>query len=305
MTTAVLDRTWHGASPQTFLAGPNRRRHLGWITAVAFILVAALIVAGVFALHHSDDTKTAPPTTPLTSPVRSPGITSSSPPPSSTSTTQGAPAAVVTAVLPMVSCPTTYAASPASTVVLPSTASESVPKELVTQLAVYTDEGGFLRLLGPTGWNCSASYGADGSGGVSIYPAGNSGPTSSPFEASSDEAIRGTETSACFGCTVGQACPLFPAAAAENQSSGFGSCQTRPPQESVEPIESGVVGFEDPPYVAGDGNPSGGPYSANGVMTYQNTNYDGSFVDTCTLPTADVPICTAALNNFVQSYGSE
>ena len=76
-----------------------------------------------------------------------------------------------------------------------------------------------------------------------------------------------------------------------------------PTGESTEPIESGVVGFLDPPGVAGDGAPSGGEYPANGVMTYQTANYTTSWLDTCTLPTTGHAICTAALDNFVQLYG--
>ena len=79
-------------------------------------------------------------------------------------------------ILPMVVCPTTYGVSPTSTVVLPSTISESVSRDLIAQLAVYTDQQGSMKLLGPTGWSCAANYGADGSGGVQIYPSGEPDP---------------------------------------------------------------------------------------------------------------------------------
>jgi hypothetical protein len=54
----------------------------------------------------------------------------------------------------------------------------------------------------------------------------------------------------------------------------------------------------------GDGNPSGGEYSANGVMTFHSPNVDGSWVDTCTLPDSRHALCTAALNDFVARYGN-
>ena len=161
-----------------------------------------------------------------------------------------------------------------------------------------------MELLGPLGWSCTASYGADGSGGVAVYPAGEPAPEGQPFRASSAEAIVGSETSACVGCGEGQACPLF-AAAAQDFEQGFGrACPSaRPAAESVEDLGPGVVGFLDPSGVAGDGNPSGGPDPANGVMTYHPGNQNGSWLDTCTLPQSEHPLCTAALNLFVADYG--
>jgi len=75
--------------------------------------------------------------------------------------------------------------------------------------------------------------------------------------------------------------------------------------ESVEQLGGGVVGFEDPPGVAGDGNPSGGPYPANGVMTYYSGDQNGSWMETCTLPSAEKALCTAVLDNFVSAYGTD
>lgn len=33
-----------------------------------------------------------------------------------------------------------------------------------------------MALVGPKGWHCSAMYGADGSGGIIVYPAGETVP---------------------------------------------------------------------------------------------------------------------------------
>jgi hypothetical protein len=120
---------------------------------------------------------------------------------------------------------------------------------------------------------------------------------------SPDEAIVGLETSACQGCTNGQACPLFTAAASAFLNQIGHMCpDVRPPSESVYPISSGVVGFQDPPGVSGEGRPSGGQNPANGVMTYYPGNPQGSWLDTCTLPTGEKDRCTAALNVFVTGY---
>lgn len=61
MATAVLDRTWHGATPQP---EPEDRSHrLGWTAAVLFVVLAGMIVGGVALIVHLDDKKvaTSPP----------------------------------------------------------------------------------------------------------------------------------------------------------------------------------------------------------------------------------------------------
>jgi len=73
----------------------------------------------------------------------------------------------------------------------------------------------------------------------------------------------------------------------------------------VDEITAGVVVFEDPPGVTGDGNPSGGKYSANGVMTYYSKSDNGSWIDTCTLPEEEKALCKAALNDFIDLYGQK
>jgi hypothetical protein len=72
----------------------------------------------------------------------------------------------------------------------------------------------------------------------------------------------------------------------------------------VIPIAAGIVTFEDPPGVKGDGRPSGGQYPADGVMTYHpSAQEDGSWQETCTLPASEKNICTAVLNTFISWYG--
>lgn len=180
-------------------------------------------------------------------------------------------------------------------------------------MSLYTNDQGRMTLLGPVGWQCQATYGADGSGGVAMYPSGATPPAGQPFTASSAEEIVGSETSACASCTLGRACPLFSSAAAAYATDGYppSGCRTRPPAETVDQLGAGVVAFEDPPGVAGDGVPSGGPFPANGVMTFYPGSHPGtgsptgSWLDTCTLPTSSKQLCTAALNLFVADYGSK
>jgi hypothetical protein len=75
--------------------------------------------------------------------------------------------------------------------------------------------------------------------------------------------------------------------------------------EVTQVITQGVMGFEDPPGIAGDGNPSGGHHPANGVMTYYPQSDYGSWFETCTVPDSQRALCTAVLNSFVSSYGQK
>jgi hypothetical protein len=76
--------------------------------------------------------------------------------------------------------------------------------------------------------------------------------------------------------------------------------------ESVETIGDGIVGFLDPPGVKGSGAGSGGTYPANGVATFHGggNGDEASYIETCTLPDSDHALCTAALDDFVLSYGA-
>jgi hypothetical protein len=214
--------------------------------------------------------------------------------------------------LPVVVCPTTFGISPPpAPVLLPGSMKVTIPGSQASQLAVYRDNQGTMELLAPRGWVCAAGYGADGSGGVAVYPVGQSLPASwaagwklSP--SSTVSAIVGVETSACQGCTNGQACPLFTSAASAFLTQLGHTCpDVRPPSETVHQIGAGVVGFQDPPGVSGDGLPSGGQGPANGVMTYYPGNPNGSWLETCTLPSSQKDVCTAALNQFLAGYGHD
>jgi hypothetical protein len=186
----------------------------------------------------------------------------------------------------------------------------AVPAALADDLAVYTDSNGFMKLLAPTGWVCKAEYGADGSGGIAIYPKGQSlsehafGTGWSLPSTSKAEAVVGSQTGGCEGCEVGQACALFQVAARQYQSGFERPCsRTRPASEAVHQLSPGLVSFQDPPGTTGEGSPSGGRNAANGVMTFYDNSAFGSWLDTCTLPQAKKALCTASLNSFITWYG--
>ena len=227
-----------------------------------------------------------------------------SPSPSSSASAAGAN---VTADLPVVSCPTSLGAAGAATPAgLPLTEPVTVPAGAASDLAVYADQQDYMELVGPRDWSCTASYGADGNGGVEIYPPGETVSEAKLPAGSTIAAIIGREVPACYTCALTQACPLFTLAAAELSSSLGQQCPARPAAESVTPDSSGVVSFQDPPGISGDGTPSGGKYQADGVMTFHQGGAGAtSWLVTCTLPSSDSAACTAALNDFITQYGKQ
>lgn len=276
--------------------------------ALGVILTLVLTPPGSRAPRRHQRHEPSPSSTSTTTTI-APSTTSTAAP--TTTTPPGGPPVPV--AVPVVVCPTTFGAGTPPPASLPASRTLAVPGDLAGEVALYSDDHGLMMLLGPAGWQCQAMYGADGSGRVVVYPTGASAPSGQAYARSDAQAVIGSETSACFSCTFGQACPLFPAAASVYDQSGINpaGCWTRPAAETVVPLSVGVVSFRDPPGVVGDGIPSGGPYAANGVMTFYpgpspgTASPDGSWLDTCTLPAAQTALCTAALNQFVSDYGSE
>lgn len=296
------------SSGGTATAGPAHGRTI-ILAMAAGVLAAGTLLAGCTGqpAPGASPSATSSPATSL-----SPG-TSSSQGTSSPGTSSPGPAATgtVTASLPVVACPTTDAvAATVTPVSLPSARAVVVPAGAATDLAVYADTQGGMALVGPSGWKCAASYGADGGGGIVVYPSGEAVPQSwnagwKLTPGSATTAITGSESSACYTCTLAKACPEFPAAAKAFASYLGHSCGSRPAREIVTAISSGLVSFEDPPGVYGKGQPSGGQYPANGVLTYYPGNPNGSWLETCTLPAGEKSTCTAVLNAFIAWYGQQ
>ena len=305
--TDIIERTWA-------LPPPRDRRITGRqiaLAAAAIVLIAAFVAGALYVAHG----KSNPPsqgalagshhgshTTTTTTASTTTGA------PSSTTTTGASPTADITASLPVVPCPTSYAVEPPPAAKnLPSTLSASVPADLASQLTAYADEAGIIEVLAPSSWNCTASIGADGSELMTVVPTGEVLPEGNALPSGSqDEAIVGTQNGGCQGCADYQACPFF-AAAAQNDPSNC--TNTTPPSgEDVTQLASNMVGFEDPPGLAGDADPSGGEYPANAVMTYTHDpagstgNFWSSYLETCTLPYSQQTTCTAVLNDFASRY---
>jgi len=231
--------------------------------------------------------------------------------PSSTSHKQSAPTTF--ALVPLVICPTQLGI-PSSTTTVPESThiAVNVAPVSASSVAIYSDSGGIMRLIAPRGWVCSGSDNADGSGEVVVYPPTQGLPSSwreGKWRLSSNstaEAVVGMETSACVGCTLEQACTIFPSAARSLLRQYDFSCQpARPEKELLFRITANMVSFEDPAGVAGEGVPSGGKYPADGVVTYYPHDPNGSYLETCTLPPSERDICIASLNAFLDEYGNQ
>ncbi len=110
MTTAVLDRTWHGATPQPEPEGGSHR--LGWTAAVLFVLLAGMIVGGVALIVHSNDKKvsTSPPSIVKTKGGESSVTSTTAAPTPTTNSTSTPPSSTVGSSV----VPSTVAAPPPS-----------------------------------------------------------------------------------------------------------------------------------------------------------------------------------------------
>ena len=281
--------------------------------------LAVCLVALILAACQSSSSPLSATTTSSHSVTTVRPTTSTSPPvgnlvPSTISLGQSTAVAV-----PVVVCPTGYGSSPPPTAKLASAITETIPDALVGKVAIFVDPGGVMKLLGPRNWSCVGGYGADGVGGIWLYPFGVSAPSvieviqACEYDApgcnllgSNYQAFIGHETSACQGCALSQACELFPAAAhANNIAYPQAPCPPKPAGETSRVLGATEVEFVDSPGVKGNGVPSGGDYLATGVMTYVPHSPAGSWMETCTVPAALEMICNASLNLFALSYYQE
>jgi hypothetical protein len=193
--------------------------------------------------------------------------------------------------IPVVRCPTVFGATGQA---------RHVPSRLAVAtaaqgLAAYTNTQ--IYLLGPQGLRCHGLVAADGGQQVVVWQKGQPRPSQHAHR----EGLTLTVDSACAGCRAYDACPFFPALA---HALGFPCVSGVPPAELVAHPQSAVALFEDPGHVAGSGWPSGGAYTANGVVGTRGSPADGLvYRATCTLPDAQHSTCTASLDDVIARYG--
>ncbi len=274
---------------------PNRP---GRLSAVVPALLATIVMV-VAACGSAGPTPspTGAPTTPAaslapaaTTPAATPG--ESGPIASLEAPT---PETAQTARISVVTCPTSFGLPDETMGPVPSTMTATVSPEVAAQVTFYAN--GMRTLLGPKGWHCEAAVGADGSSSMTITPPGQTTPTDSPSP--DRQAVTAFTGGACVGCIATMACGLFPEAWKLFDDSGL-ACPTKTPAGELvtRPMPRSAI-FEDPPGVAGTGEPSGGRYRALGLMVFDpGTGAAGTDQDfpsvlqiTCTLPDAMAQVC--------------
>lgn len=187
----------------------------------------------------------------------------------------------------------------------------SLPGGVAEQLSYYSDSTrSVLPILAPRGWNCSAGVGADGTVAVDVFPSGTSNKRSDA------QGVYASAIPGCQGCISETACPLVPSAV-EGSLSLYSPCPYKRPRAEEVRWAMGspntpasdytydVVYFTDPPGVAGDGDPSGGPFTARGVLLFTNGPdiFTSASLETCTLPTHLAGLCTPILKDFSKREG--
>jgi hypothetical protein len=201
-------------------------------------------------------------------------------------------------VLPVISCPTSFAGEP--------NPHPFVPKQLPTSspgrgLSFYSN--GLITVLGPNGWACGALVAGDGGEKLDVYPLGK--PDYSTMLAPKGAAL--VEVTAEYtghlpGAQV--VCALFPhsAAAADVKAGGL-ACPTAAGEKRTI-LTSDVVTFRDPAGVTGTGAGSGGRLTSSGAAVYPQlpSGSDASVnvsLLSCTLPKKSATSCGAILGDFV------
>jgi hypothetical protein len=218
--------------------------------------------------------------------------------------------------IPVRACPTTYGVGPGSSSGPkgPNQLKTSLTRDVAEQLAFYSDSSREVEpILGPDGWQCSISVGADGTTSVLIYPPGVLKPTS---QSGSEETmgVAFNEIPACRECVGDLVCPIFVNALTQL---GYTSPSTycpgyEPTTESVRFLEGGPTSnyglalVADPAGDSGTNELSGGDYAATGALDYAGGGEEpGASSVSCVLPQAHQDVCRAMVNRFVFIAGRD
>ena len=276
-------------------AGIRPQRRLARRSAFVPAVLASLVVAVVVVACGSPG-PTPAPTSPAASSVASlvPAATPEASVPVA-SLAAPTPETSRTAHIPVVTCPTSFGLPDETMGPVPSTMTATVSPTVAAQVTYYGN--GTETLLGPKGWHCEAAVGVDGSSSMVITPPGQATPTGSPPP--DRQAVTAYSEGACVGCIATMACGLFPEAWKLFAQPDMACPTTTPSGELItRPMPRSAI-FEDPPGVAGTGEPSGGLYRALGLLVFDpGTGADGTGADlpsalkiTCTLPDAMAQVC--------------
>jgi hypothetical protein len=268
---------------------PRRRR----LVAIAAAVLAVAVGIGVaVAVGHSG--------APSANRVAAPPSSSFAASPTTTTLPSTAPLVVGSTDLPVVGCPTNMAISPLP--VHPIAPPNGLPANMHDRLAIYSDVTGVLVVVAPRDWSCIALLAADGSGSIAVYPPDGPPPDAYGEPPHIAQGITARTEGGCAGCTAIAVCTLLPDTPFV-QATTTDTCKTSPAHETVTSLGANTVAFEDPAGYAGNGNPSGGPYTANGVAILQQAgDLFEDWITTCTLPDDQHDVCTAVLNEFLTQH---
>jgi hypothetical protein len=289
----------------------RRRRAVAAVTTAA-IVVGGIGVGGWAISTRSDRDGFSQVVTIPTSPTPAPSSPApSSPAPSSPSAATSASAAAQSApvsppafisatpttlgALPVVECPTQYGiANPGPPGPVKSV---TVPGDVASSLANYTDGLHDMSVVGPRGWHCSALDAADGTESLFIAPPGTSVTPAIAYTKDLREGI-----SASSGGSAQMPYWLTCAAMPDLGVTGDLPCPKVPAGERFTRVNHTTANFIDPPDVAGIGTPSGGRYTAHGQIRYSPQPIpsmgDDAAEVTCTLPASDASLCQTIVDGF-------
>lgn len=211
--------------------------------------------------------------------------------------------------VPVKTCASSYGLSYMKNHRAPKSLRTSPATSLANALTFYTDAKHTLTpILGPAGWKCSASEGADGTSEISIYPPGVRNPGGIANGTEETMGIEETMIPACVGCIADLECPVFLNAETQLGYNGQNCPGYVPSSESVRFLEGdaesnyGVALLSDPPGSPGSVTLSGGDYPAVGALLYSSGKEPSGGSIACVLPGSYGKLCSAIVNDFVMTF---
>jgi hypothetical protein len=182
------------------------------------------------------------------------------------------------AVLPTRRCATDLAIDQPS-VPVPPRVTVPLSTSLSTGLVAYVDGVG-TKMVGPRGWECRATMGADGTETIGVLEPGS---TVAPWEAQAGTAAVAAEiVPACAGCMSSLICAFFPHVSVVQAYAAYEDCEPSPEGESSSRISHTAVIFSDPAGTEGAATGSGGAIPSLGVVAFSPRF--GARRISCTLP---------------------
>lgn len=177
--------------------------------------------------------------------------------------------------------------------------SVTVPGDVASSLANYTDGLHNMSVVGPRSWHCSAIDAADGSVSLFVAPPGTSSVTAANAYTKDLREGIGANSGGSAQIPYEFTCAAMPDLGV---SGNIEPCPKVPAGERFTRIDHTTADFIDPPGVAGIGTPSGGRYTARGQIRYSPrpipTMGDDAAEVTCTLPASDASLCQTIVDGF-------